>query len=657
MRTPATAYRCQLSLKSVGVLWLLGCLAIQTPVLADLEDAQRMLEQRLFADARLLLNQHLADQPEDAQALLLRGIENENRLLYAEAMQDYAASLELETTAEALLRLGSAHLRGFSDQSQQTTGLALLERAAQLGNAEAQYELAIYRLNRQPDRPEYLTLLEQAANQGHLEAVLARARMYKNGLGSVADPELALSLYLDAARLGSAEAQYEVGYAYRYGVGVKTDPLQAQSWNGKAFMQGDWRAQWVLGNDLYRDGQEAMAAYEYWRSATAGFIPAQINLGLAYMNGRGVDQNYQRAASWFASASKAAPAQWYLGQLLMLGLGVEQNFEAAFELFTQAAPGVSAAKAYLCMMHLSGTGTEQNPREGRRLYQELRSSTSARALNQAAWTLATTEIDVLRNPRRALKLARTAVDLEPNAAHLDTLAAAWAAVGRFGKALDLQKQALALPVDYSEEQRQELEDHLVAYEAGAPWIERLKTRPARYEEVMEVSLLSEFTGEVIDLFPRSPERSPRGYQVSGSARFGLVVLVSRTQKGQLPHFLQDQAVFYIDSPENFFRSVYPVLPSPFSFPKGMHRFLLLQVNLRGNWYYRLELAGKQGATAETATPIVPRQSDAGSVKDADGPHLDTLTGRRSMPQRVPKSRVEGPEGLSLPDRLAVIGAH
>lgn len=582
MHTPVA--RLRLFLLAFCLLYCQGAAAA-----AIMEDARHLVQERLFADASQLLDEHLARDPQDAEALLLRGIQNEHRRRYPEAMLDYLAALELKVTDEALYRSGRAHLRGFSESSETKTGMSLLQQAAELGQVDAQYELASWLLNKDPNDAQAQSFLVQAMDQGHLESLLVRARMYKYGLGSATDQKMAHTLFLAAAEEGSPEGQYEAGRAYRFGAGVEEDPLKAQFWNGKAYSQGDWRAQWMLGNDLYRDQNHELAIYEYWRSATAGFMPAQVNLGLAYMSGQGVDQNYGRAALWFAAANTVPLAQWNLGQLLLLGEGVDANPESAFRLFSEAAPKMGAAKAYLYMMYMTGTGTDPDKKEARRLYEELAESKDATTLNQAAWTLATTPIDALRNPKRALRLARSAVEYEPNVAHIDTLAAAWAGVGRFGRALKLQLEAMALPENYGADLRRELEEHLAAYEAGEPWIEHLRKKPARYSDVREISVLSEFTGEVVDLFPRSQERNPPGYPLSGAARYGLVILISQVQKGQLPHFMQEQAVFYIDSPGSFFSDVYPSLPAPMSFPEGIHRFVLRQINLRGDWYYRLDV--------------------------------------------------------------------
>ena len=64
------------------------------------------------------------------------------------------------------------------------------------------------------------------------------------------------------------------------------------------------------------------------------------------------------------------------------------------------------------------------------------------AYNNKAWILATTDDKQLRNSAEAIMLAQKAVELDPNVASLDTLAAAYAAAGNYEAAIETQQKAI-----------------------------------------------------------------------------------------------------------------------------------------------------------------------------------------------------------------------
>ena len=64
------------------------------------------------------------------------------------------------------------------------------------------------------------------------------------------------------------------------------------------------------------------------------------------------------------------------------------------------------------------------------------------AYNNKAWVLATCADQRFRDGGQAVRLAQKAVELKPDVVSLDTLAAAYAAVGNFDAAIDTQKKAI-----------------------------------------------------------------------------------------------------------------------------------------------------------------------------------------------------------------------
>ncbi len=104
---------------------------------------------------------------------------------------------------------------------------------------------------------------------------------------------------------------------------------------------------------------------------------------------------------------------------------------------------------------------------------------SADAFNNLAWILATTEDTEIRNPADAVRFALRACELtEYNRADfLDTLAAAYAAVGRFSKAIETAQKAITLAASAGEKELSgKIRNHLQLYKTGQCYSEPLPTQ-------------------------------------------------------------------------------------------------------------------------------------------------------------------------------------
>jgi len=96
----------------------------------------------------------------------------------------------------------------------------------------------------------------------------------------------------------------------------------------------------------------------------------------------------------------------------------------------------------------------------------------AASQNDHAWLLATSLDAQLRNGSNAVVFAEAAVALtnRKNPEYLDTLAAAYAEVGQFEKAIAIQKEAIVLitSANTSAYLKSVLETHLKLYQSGTP---------------------------------------------------------------------------------------------------------------------------------------------------------------------------------------------
>ncbi len=68
------------------------------------------------------------------------------------------------------------------------------------------------------------------ADEGHAEAQLFMAVLYRYGLGTEKDLTNAASWYEKAALQGNVDAQNEIGFFYELGLGVKQDIWAAEEW-------------------------------------------------------------------------------------------------------------------------------------------------------------------------------------------------------------------------------------------------------------------------------------------------------------------------------------------------------------------------------------------------------------------------------------------
>jgi hypothetical protein len=121
------------------------------------------------------------------------------------------------------------------------------------------------------------------------------------------------------------------------------------------------------------DLQEANAAHTRGDYATAlrllrplaeqGHASAQTNLGIMYVNGRGVPQNYAEAASWFRKAADQGhdKAQHNLGVLYDFAQGAPQNYAEAARWYRLAADQGNAGSQYnLGILYANGQGVPQD---------------------------------------------------------------------------------------------------------------------------------------------------------------------------------------------------------------------------------------------------------------------------------------------------------
>jgi hypothetical protein len=142
--------------------------------------------------------------------------------------------------------------------------------------------------------------------------------------------------------------------------------IQAGAERGSVQQEIELGAAYLAGRGVPRD--EKQAAYWYEKAANAGDPGAQQQIGYFYQAGFGVERDPGRAAQWFerAVAGGLVSAKVNLGVSYAWGLGVRKDPVFAMQLFREAAEkGNGAGAHYLGLMYYFGMGIPKDASQAR----------------------------------------------------------------------------------------------------------------------------------------------------------------------------------------------------------------------------------------------------------------------------------------------------
>lgn len=416
---------------------------------ANVERSVGLIEEGSYALARGYLAPALIDHRltpgERSRAYYLRGYSFFAQKFYVSAGKDYARALEFNPdNPAALAALGGLHTRGLGMQRDEALAYQLFSKAAHAGHVDAQFHVGYAELEgRGTDRnlDSARRWLNGAADQGHVPAMTYMARSFRRDVAETPDPQAARVWYEKAYAAGAVDALVALAFMYQSGE--------------------------------FGEADDERAAELFTQAADAGSGAGQVSLGHLYLTGESRPQDYAKALQLFKeAAAKQVPASYLgLGHLFEAGLGVERDLAAAESWYRLGADaGLLPAQLRLVGL-LLGQDDSSTHTEALGWLARAAEHDSPQAHNDYAWMLATHPEPDLRNGDLAVRLAKRAVAEELTAAYLDTLAAAYAEVGQFTQAVNTQREALTLLDDTQAHLRDELNQHLNAYEAGKPWRE------------------------------------------------------------------------------------------------------------------------------------------------------------------------------------------
>jgi TPR repeat protein len=218
---------------------------------------------------------------------------------------------------------------------------------------------------------------------------------------------------------------------------------------------GDVKAQVQLGLAYASgDGVEAdsLEAVKWFRKAAdQGDALGEYYLGEIYGTGRGIPVDYAESLKWLRKAAEQgeAHAQSNLAVMYAQGLGVSKDQTEAAKWMRKAADqGLAAGQFGLGSMYAHGKGVPQSSADAATWYRKAADQGDVPAMNNLALLLATSSDSKIRNPKEAVTVAQKAVEAEPdNPACLDTLGAAYFEAGQPGKAAETERRALVLKPD------------------------------------------------------------------------------------------------------------------------------------------------------------------------------------------------------------------
>ncbi len=203
------------------------------------------------------------------------------------------------------------------------------------------------------------------------------------------------------------------------------------------------------------------------------------------------ESDYRAAIALYAGLKAAKPTNpfyrqeegyttWMLAEMLQRADrldAAEAGYRQAIILHEKASAdfpneAVLTGRLGAIKLHLAGLLSQRGKLlEAKSIYQEAAERGSASDQNNLAWFLATSADPNLRDGTNAIAFGEKAVATtnRKNVSYLDTLAAAYAETGQFVRAINVQREAIAL--SQSDDEKKDLASRLNLYEQHSPYRE------------------------------------------------------------------------------------------------------------------------------------------------------------------------------------------
>ena len=284
------------------------------------------------------------------------GLPKNNQLSYAyyqQALQKKVAGLQPLTQASF----------EFQKLEQPEAGQQEFERAMNL-------QLGLKETNPN-DQTEVIRLLTQAAELGHPDALIALAECYHQGKGVPQNDLEAFTYYKKAALFGHPEGIFQVSYRYLLGQGVPQDPEQAIKWFNQTKQLAELAKKGPKIAQVEKSPLNIQPELIKITDAEPVTPEEKYKKGLE-LSEETENDNFKEAIKWFSQSAQSGNknAQYKLGMFYLIGKGLPQNYVYSYSwLNLSAAQGVpDAAQAKI---YLESKMTPQQLKEAQRLSEEV----------------------------------------------------------------------------------------------------------------------------------------------------------------------------------------------------------------------------------------------------------------------------------------------
>ncbi len=212
--------------------------------------------------------------------------------------------------------------------------------------------------------------------------------------------------------------------------------------------------------------------YKIKKNAYAGDAASEYSYGLIHQSLISLDfEKKENPTEWFLkSAQQGLPiAQYQLGNSLVNGYGCSEEKSKGIQWLNRAASnGVDEASELLAKLAIQSPTLESQKQALEYLSQS--NNLSAAATIQFAWILSTSPYAEIRNPEKSIAMVDKLSynEYKDNITKMEIIAASYAALGNFKKAVSIQQDAL----NDAEDEGIDLVDinsHLELYKLNKTW--------------------------------------------------------------------------------------------------------------------------------------------------------------------------------------------